>query len=152
MELAEALGGLPLALEQAAAYMQATGTPLARYLGWFRDRQAVLLARGEVAGHREHVAATLGLALSGLGDDSAAAGLVQAASAFLAPEAAQFRLLLAEADIRMSCRREWPGWWGRCWGTRWRRAMRWRGCGGIRWRSGGGRAGAGAPAGAGRRR
>ena len=51
-ELAGQLGGLPLALEQAAAYMQATGTTLARYLPLFRDRQADLLARGEVAGHR----------------------------------------------------------------------------------------------------
>ena len=31
-ELAAELGGLPLALEQAAAYMQATGTTLAGYL------------------------------------------------------------------------------------------------------------------------
>ena len=39
-ELAAELGGLPLALEQAAAYMQATATTLARYLPMFRDRQA----------------------------------------------------------------------------------------------------------------
>ena len=58
-ELAAGLGGLPLALEQAAAYMQATGTTLARYLPLFRDRQADLLARGEVSGHPD-VAATLG--------------------------------------------------------------------------------------------
>ena len=35
-ELAGELGGLPLALEQAAAYMQATGTTLARYLPMFQ--------------------------------------------------------------------------------------------------------------------
>ena len=39
-ELAAELGGLPLALEQAAAYMQATGTTLARYLPLFRARHA----------------------------------------------------------------------------------------------------------------
>ena len=84
-ELAGVLGGLPLALEQAAAYMQATGTTLARYLLLFRDRQADLLARGEVAGHPD-VAATLGLALSRLADEApAAAGLVRLL-AFLAPE------------------------------------------------------------------
>ena len=49
-ELAAELGGLPLALEQAAAYMQATGTTLARYLPLFRARQADLLARGEAVG------------------------------------------------------------------------------------------------------
>lgn len=63
-ELADDLGGLPLALEQAAAYMQATGTTLALYLPLFRDRQTDLLARGEVSGHPADVAATLGLALS----------------------------------------------------------------------------------------
>ena len=46
-ELADALGGLPLALEQAAAYTQATGHTLAGYLVLFRQRRAELLARGE---------------------------------------------------------------------------------------------------------
>jgi hypothetical protein len=50
LELAGELDGLPLALEQAAAYMQATGTPLARYLPLFRARQSDLLERGEAAG------------------------------------------------------------------------------------------------------
>jgi hypothetical protein len=73
-------------LEQAAAYMEATGTPLARYRVLFLARQAELLARGEAAGHREHVAATLGLALSRLaGEAPAAAGLMRLL-AFLAPE------------------------------------------------------------------
>ena len=94
-ELAEAMGGLPLALEQAAAYMQATGTSLAEYVGLFRKRQAELLARGEAAGHREHVAATLSLALSKLEAEApASAGLVRLL-AFLAPAPVPLRLLLA---------------------------------------------------------
>ena len=98
-ELAAELGGLPLALEQAAAYMQATGTSLARVpADLFRARQAELLARGEAAGHREHVAATLGLALSRLEADApAAAGLVRLL-AFLAPEPVPLGLLLAGPD------------------------------------------------------
>jgi hypothetical protein len=52
-ELAEGLGGLTLVLERAAAFMQATSTPLARYLPLFRERQADLLARGQAAGPRE---------------------------------------------------------------------------------------------------
>ena len=60
-ELAAQVGGLPLALEQAAAYMYATGTTLARYLLIFRNRQSDLLARGEAFGHPADVAATLGL-------------------------------------------------------------------------------------------
>ena len=94
-ELAGLLGGLPLALEQAAAYVQATGTTLARYLPLFRDRQADLLARGEVPGHPADVAATIGLALSRLAEQApAAAGLVRLL-AFLAPEPVPLALLLA---------------------------------------------------------
>ena len=73
-ELADQLGGLPLALEQAAAYTQATGITLARYLRLFRARQADLLARGEASGHPADVAATLGLALSRLADEAPGCG------------------------------------------------------------------------------
>ncbi len=85
-ELAGALGGLPLALEQAAAYMQASGTALGRYLPMFRARQADLLVRGEAAGHPLDVAATLGLGLSRLADDAPGAVAVLRLLAFLAPE------------------------------------------------------------------
>ncbi len=97
-ELATQLGGLPLALEQAAAYIQATGTTLARYLSVFRDRRADLLARGEAAGHPADVAATLGLALSRLAEQApAAAGLLRLL-ACLAPEPVPLPLLLADAQ------------------------------------------------------
>lgn len=43
--LAEALGDLPLALEQAGAYMEATGRPVAGYLELFRQHQRELLER-----------------------------------------------------------------------------------------------------------
>jgi len=66
-DLAGELGGLPLALEQAAAYIQATGTTLAGYLSVFRNRRADLLARGQAAGHPADVAATLGRAGPGGG-------------------------------------------------------------------------------------
>jgi hypothetical protein len=95
-ELASELGGLPLALEQAAAYIQATGTTLAGYVSLFRDRRADLLARGEAAGHPADVAATLGLALSRLGEEApAAAGLLRLL-ACLAPEPVPLDLLLAD--------------------------------------------------------
>ena len=95
-ELAAELGGLPLALEQAAAYLQATGTTLARYLPLFRARQADLLARGEASGHTADVAATLGLALSRLaGEAQPAAGLMRLL-AFLAPEPFPLALLFTD--------------------------------------------------------
>lgn len=48
--LATELEGLPLALEQAAAYILATASSLSEYLSLFRERQADLLGRGEPTG------------------------------------------------------------------------------------------------------
>ena len=64
-ELAAELGGLPLALEQAAADTQATGDSLAAYLAWFRQRRPAMLGRGEPAGYGKTVATTWQLALTG---------------------------------------------------------------------------------------
>ena len=97
-ELAGALGGLPLALEQAAAYMQASGTSLGRYLPLFRARQADLLARGEVAGHPLDVAATLGLGLSRLAGEAPSAVAMLRLLAFLAPEPAPLLALLDDGQ------------------------------------------------------
>ena len=58
LELAGELGGLPLALEQAAAYVQASGKSLAGYASLFRQRRADLLGRGEPIGYPETVATT----------------------------------------------------------------------------------------------
>lgn len=98
--LAEGVGGLPLALAQAAAFIQAAGISLAGYLSVFRDRRAELLARGEApAGHPAGVTATLGLALSGLEAEApAAAGLLRLL-ACLAPEPVPIGLLLSDAQI-----------------------------------------------------
>ena len=98
-ELAGELGGLPLALEQAAAYIQATGTTLAGYLSVFRDRQADLLARGQAAGHPADVATTLGLALSRLEEQAPAAACLLRLLAFLAPEPVPLTLLLSDAQV-----------------------------------------------------
>ena len=93
-ELAEELGGLPLALEQAAAYLQAAGGSLAEYLDWFRQRRADLLARGELAGHDETVVTTWALPFARLEQSApGAAGLLRLL-AFCAPEAVPLRLLL----------------------------------------------------------
>ena len=97
--LAEGLGGLPLGLEQAAAYIQATEATLTGYLSMFRQRQADLLARGEAIGHPADVAATLGLALSRLADENpAAAGLLRLL-ARLAPEPVPWTLLFSEGQV-----------------------------------------------------
>jgi RecA/RadA recombinase len=56
------LAGLPLALEQAAAYMRATGESLAGYLASFRPRRTSLSLRDEAAGYPGTVAVTCALA------------------------------------------------------------------------------------------
>jgi serine/threonine protein kinase len=55
-QLAEDLGRLPLALEEAAAYMETTGRSLRTYLPLLRDRQKVLLSGPRLSHH----AGTLG--------------------------------------------------------------------------------------------
>ena len=93
-ELAGLVGGLPLALEQAAAYLQAVGGTLAGYLALFRQRRAGLLARGEPAGYSKTVASTWALAFERLQQaEPGAVGLLRLL-AFCAAEAVPLDLLL----------------------------------------------------------
>jgi hypothetical protein len=94
LELAGKLGGLPLALEQAAAYIQASGGSLAGYLASFLQRRPDLLGRGEPTGYLETVATTWRLAFEDLQHAApGAAGLLRLL-AFCASEAIPLRLLL----------------------------------------------------------
>ena len=93
VELARQVGGLPLALEQAAAYVQATGVSLAGYLALFRGRRGDLLARGEPASYSGTVATAWSLAFDRIGTEPQAAGLLRLL-AFCAPEAVPLSLLL----------------------------------------------------------
>ena len=93
-KLADILDGLPLALEQAAAYVQAVGDTLADYLALFRQRRAELLTRGEPMGYSKTVASTWALAFDRLQQSvPGAVGLLRLL-AFCAPEAIPLRLLL----------------------------------------------------------
>ena len=93
-ELALKLGGLPLALEQAGAYIQATGESFAGYLASFRHRRADMLGRGNPIGYPRTVATTWALAFERLqGAESKAVGLLRLL-AYCAPEAVPLRLLL----------------------------------------------------------
>jgi hypothetical protein len=94
LQLAGELGGLPLALEQAAAYVEASGNTLAGYLASFRQRRSDLLGRGEPTGYPETVATTWRLAFEDLQQAApGAAGLLRLL-AFYAPETIPLRLLL----------------------------------------------------------
>jgi hypothetical protein len=93
-DLADVLGGLPLALEQAAAYIQTTQGTLASYLALFRHRRAELLSRGEPTGYDKTVASTWALAFDRLQQTAPRAVGLLRLLAFCAPEAIPLRLLL----------------------------------------------------------
>ena len=92
--LAGEMGGLPLALEQAAAYIRATGSTLARFLALYQDRRTDLLDRGEIFGRPDNVVTTLRLALSRLENDAPIAATLLRLLACLAPEPMPLQLLL----------------------------------------------------------
>jgi len=94
-DLAAEMGGLPLALEQAGAYIRTHGLTMGDYLSLFRTRRADLLARGHPR-DREPVAVTMGITLTRLAEKApAAAGLLRVL-AFLAPEPVPVDLLFSE--------------------------------------------------------
>jgi tetratricopeptide (TPR) repeat protein len=93
-QLAEELGDLPLALEQAAAYLEQTGMPLGAYLAAYRRRQQ-LLAKGRPVAYQGQVDTTWQLSLDQLAQ--AAVALLELC-AFLAPEAIPLDLFSAAPD------------------------------------------------------
>ena len=93
-QLAAELGGLPLALEQAAAYMLAVGRDITAYLSLYQGRRAEMLARGDPSGYDKRVATSWSLAFSKLQDqDQTAAGLLRLLACY-APDAIPYRTLL----------------------------------------------------------
>ena len=97
--LAEALGRLPLALEQAAAYAASRGVPLGRYLELFIQRRAELLALGKPLGYQGTVAATFTLALDQLRKTNLAAMQLMELCALLAPDELPLPLLLSQPQL-----------------------------------------------------
>jgi hypothetical protein len=84
--LAEALGDLPLAIEQAAAWHAATGMAVDEYLGLIEDKRAELLGLEKSTDYPKSVAAAWTLSLDRLaGHDPAALQLLQVC-AFFAPD------------------------------------------------------------------
>lgn len=92
--LAEELGGLPLALAQAAAYVDAYGETLAGYLELFREGRAQVLA--DAPGPLDYqgtVHTAVALALARLAGEPAALALLELL-AFLGPETIPLDVLL----------------------------------------------------------
>lgn len=85
-QIAEELGRLPLALEQAAAYMDETGIPGEQYLDLFRRRAAEMYGRGKVIGRDETIATLWDLSLGRISGQHPAAVQLLDVCAYLAPE------------------------------------------------------------------
>lgn len=66
VDLGWTLGGLPLALDQAAGYLVANGVGLSTYLAMYRHAAGELLASGRAAGYALTVESTLSLSLEKL--------------------------------------------------------------------------------------
>jgi tetratricopeptide (TPR) repeat protein len=93
------LGGLPLALDQAGAYIVETGCGLAEYLTLYERRHAKLLARrGSVPSeHPDSVVTTFFLAFERVRRENPAAVDLLRLCAFLAPDAIPEALITNEA-------------------------------------------------------
>lgn len=94
-QLADALGCLPLALEQAGAFIaQAKVITLARYLELFTQRSLELLGKGRVSGgYRHTVDTTWDLSLQRLRQGTPAAAGLLSLLAFVAPDDLPWGLL-----------------------------------------------------------
>jgi tetratricopeptide (TPR) repeat protein/transcriptional regulator with XRE-family HTH domain len=88
LEIAQVLDGLPLALDQAGAYIEETACPLADYLDLYQARRATLLhLRGGVtADHPASVAATFSLVIERVERLHPAAANLLSLCAFLHPD------------------------------------------------------------------
>jgi tetratricopeptide (TPR) repeat protein len=98
--LAEELGCLPLALEQAGAYMELPGRSLARYLELFRSRRRELWGR-EVppSDYEKTVATTWELAMDEVRKESTAAADLLNLLAFLSPDDIPLELLRQGGEL-----------------------------------------------------
>jgi tetratricopeptide (TPR) repeat protein/transcriptional regulator with XRE-family HTH domain len=90
------VGGLPLALDQAGAYIEETGCSLADYLGRFQHQQMTLLGRrGESAGyHPQPVSVTVSLSHERVRHGDTLAATLLYICSFLQPDAIPEEMLI----------------------------------------------------------
>jgi tetratricopeptide repeat protein len=93
-QVALELGALPLALDQAASFLDATGYPLDEYLALLRERRPELLRRGAPLGYAASVMSTWDAAFERLRGEHPAAIPLLRLLACCAPDAIPVRLLL----------------------------------------------------------
>jgi tetratricopeptide (TPR) repeat protein len=99
-EIAETLWYLPLALEQAAAYMERTHASPARYSGLLRSELVALMGSGEPpANYQGLVATTWSLCLAKATEEQPAADDLVALAAFFTPDDLPLDLLTRHPDL-----------------------------------------------------
>jgi tetratricopeptide (TPR) repeat protein len=98
-QLAEALGRLPLAVDQAAAYAARQRLEPTAYLELFERRRAELPARGRPPAHDGVVDAAFTLALDELRETDPAALWAAELCALVAPDEIPLDLLLGDAEL-----------------------------------------------------
>ncbi len=96
--LAELLGDLPLALEQAAAYLDTTRLPVTEYLRLIRQRGGDMLGRGRVVGYEHTLNTVWDLALDRVREQRPAAVELVGLCAYLAPEAIPLDLFTTHSE------------------------------------------------------
>jgi len=97
--LAKELGGLPLALEQAGAYIEACGSSCAKYFKLFRVRRQELLESAKPAtDYPDTVATTWKISFESLRKECPEAADLMELCAFFAPEAIPFDLFTEHPD------------------------------------------------------
>lgn len=84
--LAELLGDLPLAIEQAAAYIESTGLTAGEYMRLFHERATDMIGRGQVIDREETLTTLWDLSLVALSEQSPAAVQLLNLIAWMAPE------------------------------------------------------------------
>jgi tetratricopeptide (TPR) repeat protein len=99
-EITRELGGLPLALDQAGAYIEETACSLSEYLNLYRTRRIEVLKErgGLVDDHPEPVATTWSLSFQRVEEKNAAAADLLRLCAFLHPDAIPEEIITAGAE------------------------------------------------------
>jgi tetratricopeptide (TPR) repeat protein len=99
-QITRELGGLPLALAQAGAYIEATGTSLDQYQRIYQEHRAEVLRerRGVEGDHPEPVATTWALSIQRVEEKNPVAADLLRLCAFLAPEAIGEEIIIKDLE------------------------------------------------------
>ncbi|MGW5585921.1 FxSxx-COOH system tetratricopeptide repeat protein [Streptomyces sp. NPDC003857] len=98
-QVANAVGDLPLAVEQTAAWLAETATPIEDYLQQLAEQTTDVLALNQPADYSHSVAATWNISIARLAERSPASVRLLQLCAFLAPEPISSHLLYSKEMI-----------------------------------------------------